>query len=38
MVAPQQEEVIEVEIGVKSNESTLSGIKPYLSDKIKQYF
>ncbi|MBP8718781.1 MAG: DUF87 domain-containing protein [Candidatus Atribacteria bacterium] len=38
MVAPQQEEVVEVEIGVKSDESTVSGTKPFLSDKIKQYF
>ncbi len=38
MFTPQQEEVIGLDLGAKSNEPAVSGTRPFLSDKIKQYF
>jgi len=38
MVVSQQEEIVEVEVGTKIDESVISGTKPFLSDKIRQYF
>ena len=38
MVAPQPEQLAELERNIKSSEPEVSATKPFLSDKIKQYF